>query len=319
MGSGLTTSFTNSAPWLVLLLSPWALGILGLAIGSFLNVVIHRLPQMLEREWLGDAGLYLQDGAAIARVLAATPARQAELARQGLALAAEVAALPAMSLSRPRSRCPQCGHGLAWHENIPLLGWLRLGGKCAACGTRISLRYPLVEALTATLFVAAALLAGPTAATAVYCLALALLVAAAFIDFDTTLLPDDLTLPLIGLGLVAAWQGWTPVSLADAALGAFFGYFSLWAVAFAYKLLRGVQGMAEGDFKLLAGLGALLGWQALPSIILLSSAVGAMVGIFMIVARGHGRNVPIPFGPYLAGGGVAALFFDAQLGGLWPG
>ena len=319
MGSGLTTSFTNSAPWLVLLLSPWALGILGLAIGSFLNVVIHRLPQMLEREWLGDAGGYLQDGAAIARVLAATPARQAELARQGLALAAEVAALPAMSLSRPRSRCPQCGHGLAWHENIPLLGWLRLGAKCAACGTRISLRYPLVEALTATLFVAAALLAGPTAATAVYCFALALLVAAAVIDFDTTLLPDDLTLPLIGLGLVAAWQGWTPVSLADAALGAFFGYFSLWAVAFAYKLLRGVQGMAEGDFKLLAGLGALLGWQALPSIILLSSAVGAMVGIFMIVARGHGRNVPIPFGPYLAGGGVAALFFGAQLGGLWPG
>ena len=309
----------TSAAWLVLLLSPWALGVLGLAIGSFLNVVIYRLPQMLEREWLGDAGGYLQDGAAIERVLGAKTVRQAELARQGKALANEVEALPALSLSRPRSRCPQCGHGLAWHENIPLLGWLRLGGKCAACGTRISLRYPLVEALTATLFVAAALLAGPTAATAVYCLALALLVAAAFIDFDTTLLPDDLTLPLIGLGLVAAWQGWTPVSLADAALGAFFGYFSLWAVAFAYKLLRGVQGMAEGDFKLLAGLGALLGWQALPSIILLSSAVGAMVGIFMIVARGHGRNVPIPFGPYLAGGGVAALFFGAQLGGLWPG
>ena len=306
------------APWLVLLLSPWALGILGLAIGSFLNVVIHRLPQLLEREWLGDAGGYLQDGGAIARVLAASPARQAELAQQGLALATEVEALPAMSLSRPRSRCPQCGHVLAWHENIPLLGWLRLGGKCAACDTRISVRYPLVEALTAALFAGAALLAGPTAAAPVYCVALALLVAAAFIDFDTTLLPDDLTLPLIGLGLVAAWQGWTPVSLADAALGAFFGYFSLWAVAFAYKLLRGVQGMAEGDFKLLAGLGALLGWQALPSIILLSSAVGAMVGIFMIVARGHGRNVPIPFGPYLAGGGVAALFFGAQLGGLWP-
>ena len=314
MGSVLATH----APWLVLLLSPWALGILGLAIGSFLNVVIHRLPQMLEREWLGDAGHYLQDGGAIARVLAVTPARQAELAQQGQALAAEVEALPGLSLSRPRSRCPKCGHGLAWHENIPLLGWLRLGGKCAACGTRIALRYPLVETLTATLFASAALLAGPTAAAGVYCIALALLVAAAFIDLDTTLLPDDLTLPLIGLGLVAAWQGWTPVSLTDAALGAFFGYFSLWAVAFAYKLLRGVQGMAEGDFKLLAGLGALLGWQALPSIILLSSAVGAMVGIFLILARGHGRNVPIPFGPYLAGGGAAALFFGAQLGGLWP-
>ncbi len=301
------------------LLSPWALGVLGLVIGSFLNVVIHRLPQLLEREWLGDAAGYLQDGAAIGRVLGSQPQRTAELARQGEALAADVAALPAMSLSRPRSRCPQCGHQLAWHENIPLLGWLRLGGKCSACGTRISVRYPIVEALTGALFAGAAVLAGPTAGAAVYCLALALLVAAAFIDLDTTLLPDDLTLPLIGLGLVAAWQRWIPVSLPDAALGAFFGYFALWFVAFAYKLVRGVQGMAEGDFKLLAGLGALLGWQALPSIILLSSAVGAVVGIFMIVARGHGRNVPIPFGPYLAGGGVCALFFGGQLNRLWPG
>lgn len=299
-------------------LSPWMLGVLGLAVGSFLNVVIHRLPQLLERDWLADAAGYLQDDAAMSRVLGKRPARTAELARQGEALAADVAALPPMSLSRPRSRCPQCGHQLAWHENIPLLGWLRLGGKCSACGTRISARYPVVEALTGALFAAAAWQAGPTATAAVYCAALALLVAAAFIDLDTTLLPDDLTLPLIGLGLVAAWQHWIPVSLADAALGAFFGYFSLWFVAWAYKLVRGVQGMAEGDFKLLAGLGALLGWQALPAIILLSSAVGAVVGVFMIVARGHGRNVPIPFGPYLAGGGVCALFFGQQLQGLMP-
>ncbi len=306
-------------PSVEVLLSPWALGVLGLVIGSFLNVVIHRLPQLLEREWLGDAAGYLQDGAAITRVLGSKPPRTAELARQGEALAADVAALPALSLSRPRSRCPQCGHQLAWHENIPLLGWLRLGGKCSACGTRISVRYPIVEVLTGGLFAGAALLAGPSAAAVVYCLALALLVAAAFIDLDTTLLPDDLTLPLIGLGLVAAWQQWIPVTLPDAALGAFFGYFALWFVAFAYKLVRGVQGMAEGDFKLLAGLGALVGWQALPSIILLSSAVGAVVGVFMIVARGHGRNVPIPFGPYLVGGGICALFFDAQLHQLWPG
>lgn len=306
-------------PSMEVLLSPWALAVLGLVIGSFLNVVIHRLPQLLEREWLGDAAGYLQDKAATARVLGGTAHRTDELAQQGAALAADVAALPALSLSRPRSRCPQCGHQLAWHENIPLLGWLRLGGKCSACSAPISVRYPVVEVLTAALFASAALLAGPTAATAVYCLALALLVAAALIDLDTTLLPDDLTLPLIGLGLVAAWQRWIPVSLPDAALGAFFGYFALWLVAFAYKQLRGVQGMAEGDFKLLAGLGALLGWQALPSIILLSSAVGAMVGIFMIVARGHGRNVPIPFGPYLAGGGVCALFFGGQLNQLWPG
>lgn len=300
-------------------LSPWLLGLLGLVIGSFLNVVIHRLPQLLEREWLADAAGYLQDGDAMTRVLGRHPKRAAELAQQGAALAQDVAALPAMSLSRPRSRCPACGHTLAWHENIPLLGWLRLGGKCSACGTRISVRYPIVEALTGALFGAAAWQAGPTAAAAVYCVALALLVAAAFIDLDTTLLPDNLTLPLIGLGLVAAWLKWLPVSLPDAALGAFFGYFSLWAVAALYKLVRGVQGMAEGDFKLLAGLGALLGWQALPSIILLSSAVGAVVGITMIVFRGHDRQVPIPFGPYLAGGGVAALFFGAQLSGLWPG
>jgi leader peptidase (prepilin peptidase)/N-methyltransferase len=305
-------------PPLEWLLSPWALLVLGLAVGSFLNVVIHRKPQLLEREWLADAAGYLQDADAMGRVLGIKSQRIAELGRQGAALAEDVEALPAMSLSRPRSRCPQCGHQLAWHENIPLLGWLRLGGRCSACGTRISARYPVVELLTGLLFAAAAIKAGPTAAAAVYCLALALLVAAAFIDLDTTLLPDDLTLPLIGLGLVAAWQRWIPVSLPDAALGAFFGYFSLWAVAATYKLVRGVQGMAEGDFKLLAGLGALLGWQALPSIILLSSAVSAMVGIFMIVARGHKRNVPIPFGPYLAGGGVAALFFGAQLSGLWP-
>ena len=300
-------------------LSPWLLGVLGLVIGSFLNVVIHRLPQLLEREWLADAAGYLQDGDAMTRVLGKHPKRMAELAQQGEALAKDVAALPAMSLSRPRSRCPACGHSLAWHENIPLLGWLRLGGQCAACGTRISVRYPLVEALTGVLFAAAAWQAGPTAGAAVYCVALALLVVAAFIDLDTTLLPDSLTLPLIGLGLVAAWLKWIPVSLPDAALGVFLGYFSLWAVAAAYKLVRGVQGMAEGDFKLLAGLGALLGWQALPSIILLSSAVGAVVGITMIVFRGHDRQVPIPFGPYLAGGGVAALFFGTQLSGLWPG
>lgn len=303
------------SPWAM----PWVLGVLGLCIGSFLNVVVHRKPQRLEREWLADAAGYLQDDAAMARVLpGSTPARRQELARQGQTLAAELQALPELTLSKPRSRCPACGHAIAWHENIPLLGWLRLGGKCSACGTRISARYPAVEALTGLLFAAAAWHAATPAAALVYCAAIALLVAAAFIDLDTTLLPDDLTLPLAGLGLVAAWQHWVPVSLADSALGLFFGYFSLWFVATSYRLLRGRQGMAEGDFKLLAGLGALLGWQALPAIILLSSVVGAAVGIFMIAFRGHGREVPIPFGPYLAGGGVAALFFGPQLMSLWP-
>ncbi len=300
-------------------LSPWLLALFGLAVGSFLNVVIHRKPQLLEREWLGDAAQYLQDANAMHRVLAAPPERITELARHGKALGDLVQGLPALSLSRPRSRCPACGRAIAWHENLPLLGWLRLRGRCSACGARISARYPLVEGLTAALFAAVAWRFGASPATLVYCLAVALLIAAALIDFDTTLLPDDLTLPLIGLGLVAAWQRWTPVTLPDAALGLFFGYAALWAVAFAYKLLRGVQGMAEGDFKLLAGLGALLGWQQLPSIILLASAVGAVVGISLIVFRGHDRQVPIPFGPYLAGGGLAALFFGAHLSAFWPG
>ncbi|WP_395700349.1 prepilin peptidase [Aquabacterium sp.] len=302
------------------LLSPLILGVLGLMIGSFLNVVIHRKPLLLEREWLGDAAAYLQDGAAMQRVLGKGAKRLSELAAFGQSLAGEVEKLPPLSLSRPRSRCPQCGHAIAWHENIPVLSWLRLRGRCAGCGTRISARYPIIELLTAALFAAVAWRFGTNPATLVYCLAMALLVAAAFIDLDTTLLPDDLTLPMIGLGLVAAWQQWIPVSLPDAALGAFFGYFSLWAVARLYKLIRRVDGMAEGDFKLLAGLGALLGWQVLAAIILLSSAVGACIGVFMIVARGHGRSVPIPFGPYLAGGGVAALFYGQQLSRLWmPG
>lgn len=301
------------------LLSPWSLAVLGLVIGSFLNVVIHRLPQLLERGWLADAAAYLQDGAAMQRVLGSSAKRQAELARAGQGLAADVSALPGLSLSRPRSRCPSCGHVLAWHENIPLLGWLRLRGRCSACGSRISARYPVVELATAGLFAAAGAQFGPGATTVVYCLALAIAITGALIDLDTTLLPDDLTLPLIGLGLVAAWQGWTPIDLPRAALGALFGYLALWSVSFLYRLVRGVQGMAEGDFKLLAGLGALLGWQALPSIILLSSAVGAAVGIYLVVAKGHGRQVPIPFGPYLAGGGIAAMFFGPQLSRWWPG
>ncbi len=303
-----------------LLLSPPAMAILGLLIGSFLNVVIHRLPQLLERGWLADAASYLQDEVAMRRVLGAAPLQLPVLARTGAALADDLARLPQLGLAMPRSRCPSCGHGLAWHENIPLLSWLRLRGKCSSCGAPISLRYPLVEALTGALFAAVAWRFGAGAATVVYAIAMALLVAAAFVDLDTTLLPDQLTLPLIGLGLLAAWLGWIPVSLADAALGALFGYLSLWSIATLYKLLRGAEGMAEGDFKLLAGMGALLGWQALTSVVLLSSAVGAAVGIYLIVARGHRREVPIPFGPYLAGGGVAALFFGAQLSRLWlPG
>jgi leader peptidase (prepilin peptidase)/N-methyltransferase len=294
-------------------------GLLGLLIGSFLNVVIHRKPVLLERLWLSDTAQYLQDASAMQRVLGSSSASISELRQIGLSLEAEVQALPALSISRPRSRCPHCGHAIRWWENIPLVSWMLLRGRCSNCRARVSARYPVVELLTGLLFAAVAWRHGGTAATGVYCLAIAVIIAAAFIDLDTTLLPDDLTLPLIAIGMIAAWQGWTGVPLGDSALGALFGYLSLWAVATLYRLVRGVEGMAEGDFKLLAGLGALLGWQSLASIILLSSAVGAVVGLFMILARGHGRQVPIPFGPYLAGGGIASLFFGAQLNALWTG
>jgi leader peptidase (prepilin peptidase) / N-methyltransferase len=299
------------------MLAPAGMGLLGLVIGSFLNVVVHRKPIMLERQWMSDAAQYLQDEPSLTRVLGKDNTMARQLADAGRQLQSALDGLSTLSLSRPASRCPNCGHAIAWHENIPLLSWLRLRAKCSACKSPISARYPLVELFTGVVFASVAWKFGATAATAVYALATATLIAAALIDLDTTLLPDDLTLPLIGLGILAAWQQWIPVSLADASLGALFGYFSLWAVARTYRALRDVDGMAEGDFKLLAGLGALLGWQALPAIILLSSAVGAAVGIYMIAARGHERSVPIPFGPYLVGGGLAALFFGAALARWW--
>lgn len=294
-------------------LSPWVLGVLGLCIGSFLNVVIHRLPRMMERQWLGDTGEFLQDTSMLKRQLGAAEKRVAEIDAFGKRLAADCAALPLLSLSRPRSRCPHCGHVLRWHENLPVVGWLRLGGRCASCKAPIGARYPIVEAATAALFALIAWRFGPTPTTLVYIGAVSLLMAAALIDLDTTLLPDGLNFGLTGLGLAAAWQHWTPVSLPDAALGLLFGYGGLWALATTYQWLRRRPGMAEGDFKLFAALGALLGWQQLLPVILLSSAVGAVVGTYMVLARGHQREVPIPFGPYLAGGGLAALFFGPEL------
>jgi leader peptidase (prepilin peptidase)/N-methyltransferase len=300
-------------------LSPWTLALLGLCIGSFLNVVIYRLPVMMEREWWADIARLLGDAPAQQRTLGNKGVRPEVLAKAGQGLEAALAALPALSLSSPRSRCPSCGHQLAWHENVPVVGWLRLKGRCSACKTRISARYPLIELLTGGLFAACALKFGSVPGTLVWCIAAALLVAMAFIDLDTQLLPDALTFPLVGLGLVGAGMGWTGVTIEASAWGVVVGYLSLWSVSRLYKLVRGIEGMGEGDFKLLAGLGALMGWQVLPSIILLSSLVGAVVGIGLIVLRGHGRNVPIPFGPYLVGGGVAAMFYGHTLTRmLWP-
>jgi len=272
------------------LLSPGVLALLGLCIGSFLNVVIHRLPMMMEREWKLDS---------------------AEL------LGVKIDEPAPITLSTPRSRCPSCGHQIAWHENIPVLSYLRLGGKCAECKTPISKRYPAIEILTALLFAACGLHFGAQPTTLLWCGLVATLVALAFIDLDTQFLPDSLTLPLLWAGIASAAFGWIPVSLKDSVLGAMAGYLSLWLVFHAYRIIRGREGMGAGDFKLLAALGAWMGWLAIPSIILLSSAVGAIVGIVLIALRSHDRDVPIPFGPYLAGGGGAALFFGEQLSRLW--
>ncbi len=259
--------------------------LLGLAVGSFLNVAIHRLPRMLEADWRAQC---------------------AELRGEA------VETPPPYNLWAPRSACPSCGHRISALENIPVLSWLWLRGRCSACGIRISARYPLVELLAAMLSAAAAWKFGfgPAAAGAI--LLIWALIALAFIDLDTTLLPDDITLPLLWIGLLFNLFG-VFTSLRSAVIGAMAGYLSLWSVYWLFKLATGKEGMGYGDFKLLAAIGAWLGWELLPVTILLSSVVGAAAGIAMVVFVKHDRRIPIPFGPYLAGGGVVALFYGAPL------
>lgn len=275
---------------LAVFLSPPVLAGFGLLIGSFLNVVIHRLPLMMDRGWRLDS---------------------AEL------LGVKIDEPAPITLSTPRSRCPSCGHQITWYENIPVLSYLVLRGKCSACKAPISTRYPAVEIVTALLFAACGWHFGARLETLLWCGFVATLVALALIDVDTQFLPDDLTLPLLWAGIVAAALGWLPITLLASVGGAVAGYLSLWFVFHAYRLIRGREGMGAGDFKLLAALGAWLGWQLIPSIILLASGVGAIVGIALVVTRQHDREVPIPFGPYLAGGGIAALFFGEPLTRLW--
>ena len=262
-------------------------GLLGLCVGSFLNVVIHRLPKMMERDW---------------------QAQCAEL--RGEAIQSE----ETISLARPRSRCPSCGHQITALENIPLISYLLiLKGKCSGCGTRISPRYPIIEALTGLASAYAAWHFGPSIQTIGALILLWALIALAAIDIDTQLLPDSITLPLVWLGLAFNLATAAYTDLPSAVIGAMAGYLSLWSVFWLFKLATGKEGMGYGDFKLLAALGAWLGWQMLPAIILLSSVVGAIVGITLIVAARHGRNVPIPFGPYLAAAGVIALFWGQTI------
>lgn len=262
-------------------------GLIGLMVGSFLNVVIHRLPQMMEREWRAQCA-----------DLNNTPPAPETAAPYNLVI--------------PRSACPQCGHRIGALENIPILSYLLLRGKCKSCGARISPRYPVVEALCGALSAYAAWHFGFGVAACGALLFIWAMVALTFIDFDTQLLPDSITLPLLWLGLSFNLYA-TYTDLHAAVIGAIGGYLVLWLVYWSFKLTTGKEGMGFGDFKLLAALGAWLGWQLLPLIILLSSVVGAVVGITLMIVARHGRNIPIPFGPYLAGGGLIALFWGQSL------
>ena len=266
-------------------LFPLICGILGLLVGSFLNVVIHRFPRMMEREWQYQC---------------------AELRGE------EMPDLEPLSLAKPRSRCPACGHKITALENIPIISWLVLRGKCSACHATISLRYPVIEAITALFTAYAAMHFGFGWSALGAILFIWSMIALTFIDFDTKYLPDAITLPLLWCGLLFNLSS-TYTDLPSAVIGAMAGYLSLWSVYWAFKLATGKEGMGYGDFKLLAALGAWQGWQILPLIILLSSFVGAIVGILLIVLTKRGRDIPIPFGPYLATAGLLALFWGKEL------
>ena len=267
------------------------LSALGLVVGSFLNVVIHRLPKIMEVSWRRDS--------------------------------AEILGQPApddepLSLAFPGSQCPACGSDIKpWH-NIPVISYLTLRGRCANCGASISVRYPIVEVTTAVIWIACGITFGVTYALMGAMILTAVLICLTAIDLDTHLLPDSLTLPLIWIGLLLNLNV-TYTTLEGAVLGAVGGYLSLWSVYWGFKLLTGKEGMGYGDFKLLAALGAWFGIGAIPTLILASSLVGAVVGILLIVTGNQGRDTPMPFGPFLAGAGLLHLFFPNLLLGLITG
>lgn len=261
-------------------------GFFGLLLGSFLNVVIYRLPKMMERQWAQECA-----------ELSGTPQQPVEK----------------LNLVLPRSRCSQCGHLIRWYENVPVLSYLFLRGKCSACGVRYGMRYPAVEAVTGALFFFCVWRWGWSITALAWCGFSAALLALAMIDWDTTLLPDDMTLPLLWAGLIAAALQWNPaVNLQAALWGAVAGYLSLWAVYWAFKLVTGKEGMGYGDFKLFAALGAWFGWPALVPMILMASVIGAIVGIALKFSAGLREGGYVPFGPFLAGAGFTAMFFGPQ-------
>ena len=280
----------NSMGWVALPeYFPWLALFIGLCVGSFLNVVIHRLPKMMEREWRAQCA-----------ELAGGSASEGER----------------YNLIVPRSRCPSCSHGITALENIPIVSWLWLRGRCSACRARIGLRYPLVELGAGVAAAYAASRYGFSWAAGGAMLYCWCLIALAVIDLDTQLLPDDITLFLLWAGLALNLNA-TIVPLANAVIGAMAGYLFLWTVYWAFRFATGKEGMGYGDFKLLAAIGAWLGWSKLPLVVLLSSVVGAIVGVSLILFRRHGREIPIPFGPYLAAAGLIALFWGDAIAKRW--
>ena len=266
-------------------------GVLGLMVGSFLNVVIHRLPRMMEAQWRAEC---------------------AELN------GAPLAASEPYNLVKPDSRCPSCNTPIRAWQNVPVVSWLALRGKCAACKTPISFRYPAVELLTGLLSLALAWRFGWSFALAAGLVFIWALVALTFIDIDTQLLPDDITLPLAWAGLLVNFFG-TFVDLRSAVIGAVAGYMVLWLVYWAFRLIARKEGMGYGDFKLLAAIGAWTGWQVLPFVIVISAGVGAVIGAASLALSRRGLDTRIPFGPYLALGGLAALFWGREAVVAWVG
>lgn len=269
-------------------------GLVSLCVGSFLNVVIYRLPLMMQKEWQSECRILLADELKNSKAINNEP----------------------FNLVKPNSTCPKCKTAIKPWQNIPVISWLFLKGKCASCNTPISIRYPAVEAITAILSLFIAYTMGANEQALLYILITWALVALTFIDIDHMLLPDQLTLPLVWLALIASIMGYT-VAPSDAIMGAVFGYLSLWSVFWLFKLLTGKEGMGYGDFKLLAVFGALLGWQSLLSIILLSSIVGAVIGIVLLSIQGKDKATPIPFGPYLAIAGWITMLWGTELQNIY--
>jgi leader peptidase (prepilin peptidase)/N-methyltransferase len=267
-----------------------SIALLSLIVGSFLNVVVYRFPKMLEREWYGECREFLGDE------VKDLPLKN----------------FPVMTLSKPDSTCPKCGHKIRFYENIPVLSWLFLKGKCGQCKNAISMRYPLVESATAILSVIIAVHYGPTL-SATYLIILTWgLIALTLIDLDHMLLPDQIVMPLLWFGLLINLNG-TFVSINDAVIGAAVGYMSLFGVFWLFKLVTGKEGMGFGDFKLFALFGAWIGWQLLPLLILMASLVGAIVGISLMIFKNHQREQAIPFGPYLAVAGWITILWGQNI------